>query len=208
MKVLLVDDHPVFRSGLARLIETVFPRPLLLQAGDGTHGLAMIRTHGDIALALVDLGLPGDPDGLGLVREVRRLRPKLPVVVISGAEGDDIARSVKAAGATAFLPKSASPALMIDTLKRHMPAGALPPEVTSERGDANPSSDTDGLTARQIEVLALVCEGRSNKEICAMLGLAEQTVKAHVSAIFRALRVTSRTQAVLAATKLGLLPPP
>jgi DNA-binding NarL/FixJ family response regulator len=206
MKVLLVDDHPVFRSGLARLIETVFPRPLLLQAGDGVEGLAMIRGHGDIALALVDLGLPGDPDGLGLVREVRRLRPKLPVVVISGSEGDDIVRSVKVAGASAFLPKSASAALMIDTLKRHMPAEALHPDALSER--AAGQVETDGLTTRQIEVLALVCEGRSNKEICAMLGLAEQTVKAHVSAIFRALRVTSRTQAVLAATKLGLLPPP
>lgn len=208
MKVLLVDDHPVFRSGLARLIETVFPRPLLLQAGDGAHGLAMIRGHGDIALALVDLGLPGDPDGLGLVREARRLRPKLPVVVISGSEGDDIVRSVRAAGATAFLPKSASAALMIDTLKRHMPAEAFPADAPSERGNAPGHVDTEGLTTRQIEVLALVCEGRSNKEICATLGLAEQTVKAHVSAIFRALRVTSRTQAVLAATKLGLLPPP
>ncbi len=208
MKVLLVDDHPVFRSGLARLIETVFSRPLLLQAGDGTQGLAMIRGHGDIALALVDLGLPGDPDGLGLVREVQRLRPKLPVVVISGSEGDDIVRSVKAAGASAFLPKSASAALMIDTLKRHMPAEAFPPDAPSERGVAPGYVDTEGLTTRQIEVLALVCEGRSNKEICATLGLAEQTVKAHVSAIFRALRVTSRTQAVLAATKLGLLPPP
>lgn len=208
MKVLLVDDHPVFRSGLARLIETVFPRPLLLQAGDGAHGLQMIRAHGDIGLALVDLGLPGDPDGLGLVREARRLRPKLPVVVISGSEGDDIVRSVRAAGATAFLPKSASAALMIDTLKRHMPAEAFPPDVPSERGNAPGNVDAEGLTTRQIEVLALVCEGRSNKEICAMLGLAEQTVKAHVSAIFRALRVTSRTQAVLAATKLGLLPPP
>lgn len=203
-----MDDHPVFRSGLARLIETVFPRPLLLQAGDGAQGLAMIRGHGDIALALVDLGLPGDPDGLGLVGEVRRLRPKLPVVVISGSEGDAIIRSVKAAGATAFLPKSASPALMIDTLKRHMPFGAFPPDVPSVRGVSPGHMDPDSLTARQIEVLALVCEGRSNKEICAMLGLAEQTVKAHVSAIFRALRVTSRTQAVLAATKLGLLPPP
>jgi len=208
MKVLLVDDHPMFRSGLARRIETVSRRPLRLQAGDGAHGLAMIRGHGDIGLALVDLGLPGDPDGLGLVREARRLRPKLPVAVISGSEGDDIVRSVKAAGATAFLPKSASAARIIDTLERHMPADAFPPEAPSERGNVPGCVETEGLTARQIEVLALICEGRSNKEICATLGLAAQTVKAHVSAIFRALRLTSRTQAVLAVTKLGLLPPP
>jgi len=206
MKVLLVDDHPVFRSGLARLIETVFPRPLLLQAGDGAQGLSMLRAHHDIALALVDLGLPGDPGGLDLVREIRRLRPRLAIVVISGSEGDDVTRSVQVAGATTFLPKSASPALMVDTLKRHMPAEAQPADPRTERADG--ASDSDTLTSRQLEVLALVCEGRSNKEICVMLGLAEQTVKAHVSAIFRALGVTSRTQAVLAAARLGMLPRP
>ena len=206
MKVLLVDDHPVFRSGLARLIETVFPRPLLLQAGDGVHGLSMLRANTDIALALVDLGLPGDPGGLALVREARRLRPNLPIVVISGSEGGDVARLVREAGATAFLPKSASPALMIDTLKRHLPAEAVPSEARIDPAEGG-GSDAEGLTARQVEVLALVCEGRSNKEICALLGLAEQTVKAHVSAIFRALGVTSRTQALIAAARLGLLPP-
>lgn len=199
MKVLLVDDHPVFRSGVARLMETVYVNPEVLQAGDGRSAVELARGRRDLDLALVDLTLPGGMGGLAVVAQLRNLLPRLPIVVLSGSEGPEQAQAALEHGATAFLSKAVPAATIVDTLRR------LAPDATAPR-TASDGPDQGGLvslTARQLDVLALICQGASNKEICATLGLAEQTVKGHVSAIFRALGVNNRTQAVLAAGRLG-----
>lgn len=206
MKILLVDDHALFRESVALLVEHRLPGLQLRLAGDVAGALAALQAEPGFALVLLDLALP-DSSGFTGVERLREAAPQLPLVVMSA---DDRPETVLAAidrGAAGFIPKSADSRAFAAALRTVFEGRVyLPPQALLGQGPkTEPVLDDElGLSPRQIEVLRLLVQGHSNKLIVRELGIAESTVKTHVEAIFRRLGVNSRTQAVVAAARLGL----
>jgi DNA-binding NarL/FixJ family response regulator len=211
MKILVIDDHPLVSDALRHLASRLGPATEVLAAGRCEAGFELAERHADLDLVLLDFHLPGLA-GAPAVKEWRRRFPGLPVVVVSSSEEQSAVLASMAAGAAGFIPKSSPSEVLLSALDlvlaggRYLPPQALGPDGPRAR-ETLPSVDNLGLTPRQVDVLRLVAQGKPNKLICRELGLAERTVKAHLSAVFRALGVTSRTQAALAAARLGLVPP-
>ena len=212
MKVLIVDDHPVFREGLAALLRQSGSDTSVLQAGDAAEALAFVAQHADLDIVVLDIVLPG-MSGLPAIAEFARLRPDLPVVVLSSSENPLDARKAFAQGALGYVPKSASPQTLLAAIRLVLNGDLyVPPLILDEpaaarlahlRRGAGPGGSP--LTDRQIDVLRRLVDGQLNKAIAVDLGLSEKTVKAHVTGIFRALNVVSRTQAAAAAREIGLI---
>ncbi len=215
MKILVVDDHPLVREAMAQLVAQLGGPVDVLQAQDCTSGLETARAHPDLDLVLLDLNLPGLRGIPALVR-FRTEHPTAPVVVVSMFRDRDIVTEVISHGAVGFIPKSSGRETIVNALRLVL-AGSIyiPPEAALGQASADDllpavmrshgtSAAAIGLTPRQGQVLALVMKGRANKEICRDLGLAERTVKAHLTAVLNTLKATSRTQAVIAANRLGL----
>ncbi len=208
--ILVVDDHPLFREGLRGLLAQVLPGAAVLGADDATAGLQLAEQHPHIRLVLIDRNLPR-MNGLAALPLFRQLLPAARMVVVSADEQAADARAALAAGAHGFLPKSARPSVIQNALKLVLDGSVyVPPLLLDEQlramGADNASAvDEHGLTQRQRQVLEKLCAGRSNKEIARDLNLAENTVKVHISAIFRALNVLSRTQAVLTARERNIV---
>jgi DNA-binding NarL/FixJ family response regulator len=205
MKALLVDDHALFREGVALLVAQRLPELQLVLAGDLAEALRLLGLQPGFSLVLLDLGLP-DSSGLGGLARVREAAPQVPVVVMSADDRPDTVLSAIEQGAAGFIPKTASASALTDALRTVLDGRvALPPQVVPLLAQADAMDGTAlGLSPRQLEVLRLLIEGRSNKLIQRELDLAESTVKTHLQAIFRRLEVNSRTQAVIAAARLGL----
>jgi DNA-binding NarL/FixJ family response regulator len=184
----------------------------VFQAPDCARALEIARTHSDIDLVLLDLNLPG-LRGIPALERFRQDHPATPVVIVSMFRDRETVNEALRRGAMGFVPKSSSRETIVNALRLVL-SGAVyvPPEaVLGENGREEPpplvharSASELGLTARQGQVLALLMKGRSNKQISRDLKLAERTVKAHMSAVMNALKVTSRTQAVITANRLGL----
>jgi DNA-binding NarL/FixJ family response regulator len=206
MKILVVDDHVLIREALRGLFRELRPEAIVLEAADAAHAVALLAEQPDIALILLDLSLP-DRDGLGLLAELRARHPAISVVVLSGfADRANVMRALDQ-GALGFIPKSAGREVMTSALNLVFSGGVyIPPEILAAKSPTArpqlPASDL-GLTGRQGDVLALMMQGKSNKAICRRLDLAEATVKNHVTAILKALGVSNRTEAVLAASARG-----
>jgi DNA-binding NarL/FixJ family response regulator len=220
MKILVVDDHALIRDALRGVLKEVKPDADVLEASDCRQAMALVADHiDDLSLVLLDLNLP-DRDGFSVLAELRERYPAISVVVLSGQQ--DRSSVVKALdlGALGYIPKSGQRKVMLTALQLVFEGGIyIPPEILSrdaptavqhppgsERPHASPADL--GLTGRQLDVLALMMEGKSNKAICRVLDLAEPTVKNHVTAILKALKVTNRTEAVIAVRELGWELPP
>ena len=209
MKALLVDDHAMFREGLSLLLVHHFQDVELLQAENLAQALALVTQHDDIDVILLDLALP-DSQGLDALPRLHAVAPGARVVVLSA---DDSASTVRGAidqGACGFIPKTAQSSALRLALSTvlgggvHLPASLLGgKEPTQARTAADETLKLE-LSPRQIDVLRLLIQGATNKHICRELDLAESTVKTHLVAIFKRLDVSNRTQAVIAAARLGL----
>ena len=213
MRVLVIDDHPLIQEAVANVLRRLGPEVVIDAAGDCERGFALAGQGAELDLVVLDLAMPGI-SGILALKAWRSRYPGVPVVVLSAATDQQTVLAAIGAGAAGFIPKSSSNEVMQSALRLVLAGGKyLPPEVlVRSTGDriAPPralSVDALGLSARQAEVLKLIAKGASNKIICSELGLAERTVKAHVTAVLRALKVTSRTQAALEAAKLGLVDP-
>jgi DNA-binding NarL/FixJ family response regulator len=205
--ILLVDDHPLFHEGLASAFARLAPDLEIVGAESSAAGLELLQSR-PIDLALVDLVLPNS-DGLSAIAAYAAEAPHVPRVLISGREEPELVRKARDAGASGFIRKSLPLAALLDALRQILDGNAFfELEAASERSpqrlaaDAPPAAE---LTLRQLEVLKLLGSGWSNKEISAELCIAERTVRAHLTELFRALGASSRTQAILAAQRLGLL---
>jgi DNA-binding NarL/FixJ family response regulator len=226
MKYLVVDDHALIRDALRGVLRELDPQGEVLEAATGVVARRLWLGAGDIDLVLLDLHLP-DSDGLELLVEIGRERPGTAVVMLSGDVDPERIHQALAHGAQGYIPKTESRSVLAHALGLVLAGGVYVPTAAvvglagiraAERpGSAQqaaadaprPTPEVLGLTGRQLEVLALLMEGRNNKLIGRALDLAEPTVKNHVSAILRALGVTSRTEAVLAVSRLGwVLPRP
>ena len=213
MNFLLVDDHPMVREALASLLLELRPGSTVRQAASGAEALAALGDGQVVDLVLLDLRLP-DGSGLDLLRRIGAASIGTAVVMLSGDLDRQTVQEALAAGAVGYVPKTEPREIIAGALGLVLAGGVYVPPValqtaarTFDTRAATP--EALGLTGRQLEVLALLMQGKNNKLICRALGLAEPTVKNHVSAILRALGVDSRTEAVLAVTRLGwALPQP
>ena len=213
MKLLIVDDHPTMRAGLALLLAQMEAGVQVLEAGSGSEGLALAQEHPELDAVFVDLMMPG-MDGMAAVQEFVRRHPQLPVIVLSSSEDVQDVRRALGYGALGYIPKSASPQTILSAFRLVMSGNVyvpplllqsvLPTPVGAGPGGSG-AGRTARLTERQTDVLKLLCQGLSNKEICRRLDLSDSTVKAHVSAIFKALDVVNRMQAVRAAQQAGIV---
>lgn len=217
MRFLVVDDHPLVREALASVLEQLQPGAAIVQAASAREALAALEVGPAIDLVLLDLRLP-DAHGLELLPKIGAQYLGTAVVVLSGDLDRQTVQQALAAGAVGCIPKTEPRAVLVSALNLVL-AGSVyvPPMVLPSRtelpGDGGrrapgakggqPTPSDLGLTGRQLDVLVLLMQGKNNKLICRALGLAEPTVKNHVSAILRALNVDSRTEAVLAVSRLG-----
>lgn len=219
MKILVVDDHPLIREALRHVLANLDPRIDLLEAADCPSALEHANANPDLDLVLLDLSLPG-ASGFSALEVLRERFPALPVVVLSASDDRDTVIAALDHGAMGFIPKTSTNELMLSALRLVFSGGVYVPPQALTPGEPGHHPSTAhgaphvtpadlGMTERQAEVLALMLQGKPNKLICRALDLAEGTVKIHVTAILKALNVANRTQAVIAASRLGLrLPPP
>lgn len=214
MKVLLVDDHPLILSALKAMIENLSPGVVVNAVSSAREARFTLRAQQDHDLMLLDLQL-GDANGFELLTEVRQSDPELSVVVLSSSDrASDVIQAIDL-GAMGFLPKRMTTEDLADALRLVIAGGIFVPTMTvnpvrdadepepaapapAAGSDSLPSFEELGITPRQADVLMLLLQGKSNKDIARRLGLSVETIKDHVAAVLRALGVSSRTQAVLA----------
>jgi DNA-binding NarL/FixJ family response regulator len=215
MKILIVDDHALIRDALQGVLKKLKRGAVVLEASNSQQALGAVEGHSDINLILLDLNLP-DRHGLSLLAELRERYPTIAIVVLSAVQDRSNVQNALDLGVVGYIPKSARREVMLSALQLVFAGGIyIPPEILTReetsfsvpipqhknRPIVSPSEI--GLSNRQLEVLALLMQGKNNKVICRTLDLAEPTVKNHVTAILRALKVTNRTEAVIAANELG-----
>jgi DNA-binding NarL/FixJ family response regulator len=203
MRALVIDDHPLSQE----IVPMVLAKALgeISVATEGTLEAAIARTHSGEApdLVLLDLGLPGCV-GLDAIARFRRAFPELRLVVLSARCDRELILGALEAGAVGYIPKTSKPDVMIAALKVIAAGGTyVPPEALEEplKGAPRRRGALD-LTERQKEVLELILKGYNNERIAVELAIAPNTVKQHAHAIFTALGVSTRAQAVIAATRL------
>jgi two-component system, NarL family, nitrate/nitrite response regulator NarL len=212
MKLLIVDDHPIVRDGLAALLKHVSPDTTVLQAHDANEALSLIDRHGDLDAIILDLVMPG-MDGFQAISVFGRKRPDLPVIVLSSSEDPQDVRRALACGALGYVAKSASQHVLLSAIRQVLngdlcvpPFGVNTDTDVPERSAGRLERRNERLLSpRQIEILALLSQGTPNKVIAAKLHLSEKTIKAHITAIFKALNVVNRTQASVVARQAGLI---
>ena len=209
MKVLLVDDHALIRDALRGVLKELTADATVLEASDCRQAMRLIDEHPDLHLILLDLNLP-DRDGFAVLADLRKRYATISVVVLSAFQDRDNVLRALDLGALGFIPKSSAREVMVNALRLVMSGGTyIPPEALAraeakEAALGRPVTPAElGLTERQMEVLALMMKGKSNKAISRILDVAEPTVKHHITAILKALKVTNRTEAVIAVGALG-----
>jgi DNA-binding NarL/FixJ family response regulator len=211
MRILLVDDHALFRDALVHVLKGLDAQAAIVHAATAREALAAAGHYENLDLILLDLYLPGS-DGCAVLGRFREVAMTVPVVVLSASDKPQDVRRALDAGAAGYIPKTTGSQEMLEALHRvlegdiYVPAallaamGTVEEEATYARPDA-----TDLLTERQLDVLRFLGQGLSNKGIANRLDLTEGTVKLHVSALMRALGARNRTEAVMAAERMGLL---
>ena len=209
MKILLVDDHALIRDAVRGVLKELTEDATVLEASNCRQAMRVIQEHPDLHLILLDLNLP-DQDGFTVLADLRRRYAAISLVVLSAFhDRENVVRALDL-GALGFIPKSAPREVMMNALRLVFAGGVyIPPEALSRAGakEAHPAPGRSpaelGFTERQMEVLALMMQGKSNKAISRILDVAEPTVKHHVTAILKALKVANRTEAVIAVAALG-----
>lgn len=206
MKVLLADDHPLFREGVKPVLHKLDPRLQIIEAIDYPSAFSAMHQAGEVDLALIDLHMPGMSGVEGVIR-FRSAFPDIPLAVLSASElAEDIHRLL-AAGALGYITKSSPSEVILGALRLVLAGGVyIPPSLLNHAngGVEHDPTRPAPLTSRQVEVLRELVKGQSNKQIATVLNVTEGTVKIHLAAIFRILKVNNRTEAVLVAQKMGL----
>jgi DNA-binding NarL/FixJ family response regulator len=204
VKVLLADDHPLFREGVKPVLQKLDPGLEIIEAIDYPSAFATMHQVREVDLALIDLYMPGMSGVEGVIR-FRAAFPGIPLVVLSASElAEDIQRLL-AAGALGYVTKSSPSEVILGALRLVLAGGVyVPPSLLEHHLPEHETARASPLTSRQLEVLRELVKGQSNKQIATALEVTEGTVKIHLAAIFRILKVNNRTEAVLVAQKMGL----
>ncbi len=208
MKILIVDDHALVREGLRQILKGLGDNIETLDAANCDIAFKLTRQHADLDLVLLDYQLPG-MNGQEALDVFARQHPELPIIMLSGFMNPLMMRQVLTKGAAAFLSKSGNSDELLAAIRQILAGGV---HTTVESSPSHRSGLPNGtviepaspnFTPRQEDVLQLLLDGYSNKEIGKMLSLSDETVKNHVSAILRGFEVSNRTQAVMAASHFG-----
>lgn len=216
IKVLLVDDHALFRDGMRYVLQQLADEVEILDTGNFTEALQLVKENADIDLALLDLNMP-DSEGVPSLQLFHQRFPEVPLVVVSGSDQRDDIENVMNLGAMGFISKMSPSKVMLSALRIVLDGGVyVPPQLLQqvvaklETGQALSDKRSQragkyGLTPRQLEVLQFIGAGLNNKDISKKLDLAEGTVKIHVAAIYQALHVGTRVEAVATARRFGFI---
>lgn len=205
LKILLIDDHELFRAGIKLLLGDLADTLEFREAATRDDALKLAAA-GPYDIVLLDLHLPG-VDGLELLASLRAIIEDALIVVLSAADDPALIRRAIDHGAAGFIPKTSTHAVMMAALRLALAGGTyLPPHaLLAPRESPNVDQTLRHLTPRQVDALKLAIRGKANKVIARELDISEATVKAHLSASFRALGVNNRTEAVFAAAGAGLM---
>ncbi|MDX2504292.1 MAG: response regulator transcription factor [Gammaproteobacteria bacterium] len=204
MKILIADDHALFREGLTYILSEMNKDVRVLNAATSNQAIKIAENEHDLALILMDLCMP-DMDGIAAIRVIQLKAATVPIVMLTASESlHDMKQSLDA-GAMGYIAKSSSASIMTSAIKLVLSGGIyIPPAMVHGHCQSGSHTQTQiKFTPRQAEVLRLLLDGQSNKQAALYLNLSEATVKAHISAIFKVLRVSNRTQAALAAKRAG-----
>lgn len=206
-RILIADDHPLVRGALREAVTTCLDNVTVIEAGSFDELVAAFDRDHDIDLVLLDLAMPGVQGFSGLLY-LRASHPQAPVAVVSGNEDRMVIRRCIELGASGYLPKSLNPQAMQAAIKMVFDGQVFTPDdidlaATPDRETSDMVKRLSTLTPQQVRVLMMLSSGLLNKQIAYELSVSEATVKAHVSAILQKLDVDSRTQAVIAASKIA-----
>jgi len=208
MKILLIDDHPLFIEGIRNVLLQLNDEVGIQTSGSCEEALELTREDDDYDLVLLDLNLPG-MSGLEGLQLLRHQLPATPIVLLSASEDRNKVLNAIELGAKGYIPKSSSADIITNAIQLVLSGGVYLPMAVLDTVNSAPqkNSNTEGqtLTPRQIQVLRLLADGLSNKAIGNHLEMAENTVRVHVSAILKFLEVKNRTEAGVAAVKMGLM---
>jgi DNA-binding NarL/FixJ family response regulator len=216
MKFLIVDDHALIREALHAVLKELKREAVIFEASNGRQAVHIVEEHPDISLILLDINLP-DRDGFSVLRELRDRYAAIAIIIISSSNDQDAVKRAFKLGALGFITKTTAREVMLNAIELVFSGGIyIPSEILEESSSpqltnrlATRESPKDlGLTDRQIEVLALLMKGKSNKIIARTLNMAVPTVKNHITVVLKALNVTSRTEAVIKVGKTGWELPP
>lgn len=201
IRILIADDHPLMRAGIAALLTEQPDITVVAQAGDGVAAVALFSLHAP-SLCLIDLQMPGS-GGLAAIEGIRRLDPEARIIVLSTYGGDARVNAALGAGATAYLLKDVLGQELVSTVRAvHGGSQVISPAL---RRDLALHAASDALTPRELDVLRLAACGRSNREIGLDLSISEATVKTHMSAILAKLGASDRAHAVTLAVLRGFI---
>jgi DNA-binding NarL/FixJ family response regulator len=207
-RILIVDDHPLYREGMIGALRAQLAGVEVLGVGSAEEGLKALEREPETDLVLIDVRLPG-MNGFGALALYAERFPAVSCMLISGRDDDHarLARRAFEAGASGFIPKSMPVDQVCSAIRKVLEGGIYDPaEIPTMPRMAQPEASIERLTLRQFEALSLLGKGFTNREIAEALAISERTARAHVAAILKALGVENRTQAVVAAQRLGLLP--
>lgn len=219
MRIVVADDHALVRGGVGILIKILYPDTQLVECNSYEKTISALTSNEDVDLLLLDLLMPG-MESIASVRHICSTWPDLPVIVVSVREDAQTIREALRAGAMGYIPKTSAPEVAINAIRLVLSGGIyVPPDVLQLSGSDIGSADTEasaggeqgrrsvrelhGLTNRQEDVMNLISEGRSNKEIASQLNLTTGTVKMHLSRIYKILGAKSRTDAIAKYSRRG-----
>ena len=206
LKILVIEDHALVREGIVRIVQQLDEPVSLFEAANGDDALTWLEREPDLDLVTLDLALPG-VDGITWLTAQRKRFPAVPIVVVSAYDDAQTVKRVMKAGAAGFVSKASTAEQMLGAMRRVLmgeivePSSHAPTPLGVDTPTHPPVTERAkdlGLSPRQAEVLGLMAKGKSNRDIAQLLGLTEGTVKIHVTAVFKALGVNSRTQALVA----------
>lgn len=204
-RIIITDDHPLMRAAIRTSVERVWPDHEIVEVPDAASAQLAVD-EGHVELVTLDLHM-ADSAGLGPLLELRKSYPAVPVVVISASDDPRVIGGARDLGAAGFIPKTASLEDMTGALELVRDGDLSFPDIAGEGGDDSTIARLASLTPAQTRILHFVAQGLLNKQIAHEMDISEATVKAHITAIFRRLGVTNRTQATLLAKDLDAAGP-
>jgi len=201
IRILVVDDHPLLRDGIATLLDGQDDMELVAEASNGREGIEQYRTHAP-DITLMDLQMP-DKNGIEAIAAIRHASPDARIIVLTTYSGDVQVTRALEAGARAYLLKNLLHKELLETIRAvHAGRKTMTPSLAAELAE---HAGDDSLTPREIDVLRLIAAGHANKEIAAQLFLSEETVKSRVKNILSKLRANDRTHAAMIGLKRGFI---